>query len=448
MTTNSAQVSARSEQPERSHAAMHDSYPLLPTQFLPSRIRHASLAQLKEALEKLYSAYAINEPREEWIWEPDPRREISDSCEASESRSQYEISDAVSLRAESDPPEDMFETQYVRTWLSALIQYGCKQTEAASLVDDAASLLVHLAGKAASGERWCTYYFFLSQDGPPQSRDEAVASIRIRDAALTEDALGIRTWGAAPYLTRRLIQQYADSRERPTKILELGAGTGLVGLGLASWLEKQQPRQAKALVTLTDHHANVLANLSENVTANGIGGVCVRRLDWQLVYNAKHQRPLSSHETLAQTLPQNNESLTARYGDVDAHVKFDLLVAADCIYDPQHASWIHAVAEQHLSRPSTDFPNPQLHLLIPIRATHLAELASVYDVFSAQSTLRIVHTTDLEGHDDFGPVSMCANSFPLRNKGSAVSYRHMIVEWTHASLAFNPPTSSGPAHGT
>ena len=157
------------------------------------------------------------------------------------------------------------------------------------------------------------------------------------------------------------------------------------------------------------------------------------------MYNAKHQRPSSSHETLAQTLPQNNESLTARYGNVDAHVKFDLLVAADCIYDLQHASWIHAVAEQHLSRPSTDFPNPQLHLLIPIRATHLAELASVYDVFSAQSTLRIVHTTDLEGHDDFGPVSMCANSFPLRNKGSAVLYRHMIVEWAHAS---------GPAHGT
>ena len=234
----------------------------------------------------------------------------------------------------------------MRTWLSALIQYGCKQTEAASLVDDAASLLVHLAGKAASGERWCTYYFLLSQDGPPQSRDEAVASIRIRDAALTEDALGIRTWGAAPYLTRRLIQQYADSRERPTKILELGAGTGLVGLGLASWLEKQQPRQAKALVTLTDHHANVLANLSENVTANGSRGLCLRRLDSQLVYNAKHQRPSSSHETLAQTLPQNNESLTARYGNVDAHVKFDLLVAADCIYDPQHASWIHAVAEQ------------------------------------------------------------------------------------------------------
>lgn len=369
----------------------------LPSRDLPRHVKSTPLPQLEEALTNLQKAYALDHTREEWIGEP---------------------------AAESAPPDDAFETQCVRTWLHALIHYGCQYLEASALVDPAAALLVHLAGQAAGGSRTCVYRFFLGTEAPTDA-NQAEASVSIRDVALVEDALGARTWGAAPYLARRLMQQYAHASSVPAKTLELGAGTGLVGLAWAQWLSTRTP-PPNVNVTLTDHHATVLANLQFNAQATSIPWVHVRHLDWQAVYNA-HHGPLQYHTT-AQTVPDDNEQRTRIYGNVPSDVRYDMIIAADCIYDPWHARWIASVAEQHLARPTPGTVQPQLHLLMPIRSTHTAELQSVYDVFSAPHPLRIVLEQSLDGTDNFGPADRIRATTTTRT-GTLVAYRHMIIEW-------------------
>lgn len=372
---------------------------LLPSSFLPARIGNTSEQELAQALARLRAVYAIGVPREMWVWEG----EHADVDEVT---------------------DDAFEARYVRTWLHHLLQYGCTHAKAADLVDEAASVLVHLAGQAACGERWCTYYFFLTPH-VPRNTNEAVASVSIHDGAFAGDALGIRTWGSAPYLTRRLIQQYAnaDKHSLPRRVLELGAGTGLVGLGLAQWLEKHR---ADAHITLTDYDAAVLANLRRNAEASH-SHADVRHLDWEKVYQDMQTNP-RLYDTSALTPPHDHDTWSAQYGYVDPHAQFDVLVAADCIYDPQHAVWIRAVAQRHLARPTVAHPNPQLHMLVPVRRTHLAELASVHTVFSDSSTLCITQTHDIQGHDDFGPASMSSRS-PTARKGNRVACKHFVIEW-------------------
>ena len=252
----------------------------------------------------------------------------------------------------------------------------------------------------------------------------------ICDGAFVGDALGVRTWGAAPYLTRRLIQQYASAGKHmlPRRVLELGAGTGLVGLGLAQWLGAQR---ADAHITLTDYDATVLANLRRNAEASH-GRADVRHLDWETVYRDM-QTTSRCYDTWAQeTLPHDSDTYPAQYGGVDRHEQFDVLVAADCIYDPQHALWIHAVAERHLVRPTAAYPSPQLHMLVPVRRTHLAELASVHAVFSESSPFHIAQTHVIQGHDDFGPPCLSSQS-PRARKGNPISCQHFVIEWRHDS---------------
>ncbi|WFD19571.1 hypothetical protein MCAP1_001805 [Malassezia caprae] len=361
---------------------------------LPARIRGTPVAELEEAIETMERAYALDEPSEEWIWES--------SVEPA--------------------PVDAFEAQYVRAWLDRLIQHACAHSEAAHLMDPAAALLVHLAGQAAGGARERLYRFFLHPHEAPRCGSEAAAAVRIRDATLTEDALGVRTWGAAPYLARRLLQQYTNTAARPTHILELGAGTGLVGLALAQGLTAQR---SNVHVTLTDHHAAVLDNLAHNAAVNAVHGVEVRRLDWQKLYEARGQAQ-GDYRTTAQTLPIHNDERAAAYGSVPPEARYELIVAADCIYDPQHAAWIEAVVLQHLA-PRSDSFRPQLQLLMPMRSTHQAELQSVYETFCTARGWAMVSQHTLDGIDNFGPAELRQSDGSTRS-GSFVAYRHMIIE--------------------
>ncbi|WFD23184.1 hypothetical protein MEQU1_001872 [Malassezia equina] len=367
--------------------------PWVPSRDLPVRIRGTPVSELEQALVAIERAYALDAPKEEWVWEP--------SVEAA--------------------PVDAFEAHYVRAWLDRLIQHACTQSEAAHLTDPAAALLVHLAGQAAGGARERLYRFFLDPNRVPRSCSEAAAAVRIRDGTLTEDALGARTWGAAPYLARCLLQQYKDATTRPTTILELGAGTGLVGLALAQGLSQH----GTVHITLTDHHAAALDNLAHNVSINAVRDVEVRRLDWQTIYVARHQAQ-GSYCTTAQTLPMHNEERAAAYGSVPSDAQFDLLVAADCIYDPHHAAWIEAVAQQHLA-PSQGASRPQLQLLMPVRSTHQAELQSVYDTFCPSQGWTIIAQHTLDGIDNFGPAELHQSDGAARF-GSFVAYRYLIIE--------------------
>lgn len=175
----------------------------------------------------------------------------------------------------------------------------------------------------------------------------------------------------------------SDSKE-PLNILELGAGTGLVGLALAEWLSSTE---LSSKVILTDYHPNVMSNLEHNARLNGWLGskkngektesketnsellnfVCkdrfgsesrvkleVNHLDWQEIHlevsegDERGTQDGKGYVSTAQTLPvqfkqnqieevrsQDKNSQEIPKGDdyhlpnrLNSEAKFDLLIAA------------------------------------------------------------------------------------------------------------------------
>lgn len=113
--------------------------------------------------------------------------------------------------------------------------------------------------------------------------------------------VGLRLWPAAEVL----VEWALDALRPPLKILELGAGLGLVGLALA---------KEEFSVTLTDGDARVCANLRYNAALNDLGDgdaapCVVRQFRWEEDFGAFW----------------------------DACGPFDVVLAADCLYDPSLA---------------------------------------------------------------------------------------------------------------
>lgn len=80
---------------------------------------------------------------------------------------------------------------------------------------------------------------------------------------LSDDSVGVQTWGSSILLARRILNfpEYflpTPNGQRPLKILELGAGTGVVSLALV----KSPLKVLRGVsVDATDYHPDVLSNL-------------------------------------------------------------------------------------------------------------------------------------------------------------------------------------------
>lgn len=150
--------------------------------------------------------------------------------------------------------------------------------------------------------------------------------------------VGLQSWGASIVFSDLL----CASPERfglttlchAPRVLELGAGTGLVALTLAKLFPLLGSTDAK--IVATDYHAAVLANLKDNVTANFPDPAspslkaCI--LDWATpTFDAPLDEPA------------------------------DLIVATDVIYAPEHAIWLRDCVAAYLA------PNALFWLMVAHR---------------------------------------------------------------------------------
>jgi D-xylulose reductase len=203
-------------------------------------------------------------------------------------------------------------------------------------------------------------------------RESDSVEISIHEPALTADHLGLKTWAASYVLACRL-RHYKPMQfvEHGTvQALELGSGTGLVGMAAAAvW---------GISVILTDLPF-ISDNLANNVRKNEqvikeSGGTAVSGvLDWSLP-NELH---LSE--------------------DIETPQKFPVVLAADSIYSADHPRMLAQSIKQWLQRG----PKSRAIVALPLRFGYEAEIKS-FPTQMEKAGFKLVFEEKEDGYDDWG----------------------------------------------
>ncbi|KAG6919070.1 hypothetical protein DXG01_009323 [Tephrocybe rancida] len=258
---------------------------------------------------------------------------------------------------------DTLEHEFAVRWTTGFISRSdpwiesapCEdeRTARAQLLDDATALLSAFIGdetpdndseedeEGAEPAMVRVFTFPTTLEGKP-------IEVHLHDAPMLEDdhtSVGLQSWGSCIRFGKRICAAPAHfslppphrPRDRPLRILELGAGTGLLSI-LAAKLLRDEERTPTIIAT--DFHPDVLANLSINVCAN---------LPPPLLSSSPSTTPPA-----VQVHPLDWESPTTA---PPLDEPFDVILAADVIYHPQHASWIRGCVEALLRRPTPADPS-------------------------------------------------------------------------------------------
>ncbi|KAJ5259261.1 hypothetical protein N7478_012242 [Penicillium angulare] len=205
-------------------------------------------------------------------------------------------------------------------------------------------------------------------------------TLTLHEPSLTADNLGMKTWVSSYLLSRRL-HNLLDSAPKlvpsaPTDIsitsnklraLELGSGTGLVGLAFAAL------RGKSATIHLTDlpeivpnlaHNAALNIELMNRTEATVTTGV----LDWSEV-------------------PEPQPT---------AEERFDVILAADPLYSPKHPGWLAQTIGAWLSRGL----DARVLTEMPLRDAYLPQVQELRDRM-AQLGLGVIEEGEEVGYDDW-----------------------------------------------
>ena len=179
--------------------------------------------------------------------------------------------------------------------------------------------------------------------------DGSALEITLFEPSLTGDDLGHKTWTASFLLSRLLLSLRShllppSGAGSTLRALELGSGTGLLGIAFAALF----PR---AVIDLTDLPA-IVPNLAANLEANrhlleavGSSGT-VRALDW-----------------------------AEAEADADAADGYELVLVADPLYSSEHPGLIAKAVDAKLARTR----EARLVLELPLREAYAAEIGEMKD---------------------------------------------------------------------
>ncbi|KAF7969575.1 hypothetical protein HWV62_26877 [Athelia sp. TMB] len=216
---------------------------------------------------------------------------------------------------------DAFERNYALRWLTSVVEYASAQEAEyesdattsetwSAILASASSILAVWAGTSAAGMLSRTFTF-------PSLTSLSAISVTLQDVPLDNElsSAGAQTWGGACVLSKLIAEDpnaFIPSKPPGLRILELGAGMGLVSITLAKVLDLDTHRNIK--LTATDFYPAVLAHLRHNIAANDVSAE-THFLDWE---------PLMPNCAAGQDEEWRGE-------------QFGVIVGADLVYEPMHA---------------------------------------------------------------------------------------------------------------
>ncbi|KAI0437558.1 hypothetical protein F4803DRAFT_146236 [Xylaria telfairii] len=261
--------------------------------------------------------------------------------------------------------DDPYERSFAERWLTGFLgraeELTCFENEDSRqrAIDKASCILASFFSQDEEededAEITRDYCFTLNLDSYEakkhgESNNKETITVQLTDGLAGRDDtdhtdVGLQSWGAAFIFTELMCATPArlnfakSSLGSAPRIIELGAGTGLVGIALAKIL----PRLGVLTPTIiaTDFHPTVLANLRANIVRNfptpsweKTPSIQVAPLDW---------------ETPDLSSPLDEQA--------------DVLVATDVIYGREHAVWLRDCAARMLK------PDGIFWLMLTVRTT-------------------------------------------------------------------------------
>ncbi|KAL9057326.1 MAG: hypothetical protein Q9162_002400 [Coniocarpon cinnabarinum] len=227
-------------------------------------------------------------------------------------------------------------------------------------------------------------------------------ALSIHEPALVEDNLGLKTWGSSFALAKHLntlrhhfvdlhtnasdtSNAFASRKcnDNVATVLELGAGTGVFGLAFAAVFS--------AHVLLTDL-PEIAPNLARNVATNEAAlrvraaSASTGTLDW------------STPEDISK-LRMNEAGIMTELRSSDAKNRqtFDLVLAADPIYSPQHPELLTNAIRCRLSSNTC----AKVLLGYPLRAEYQPQIDELNRLMVTKCDLVVIESGKLHGAEDW-----------------------------------------------
>ena len=251
-----------------------------------------------------------------------------------------------------------------------------------SIWELASERLSERAGRTAMGS---IDRVFMIPTGIPEGHE---LELSIHEPTLTGDNLGWKTWGSSYAMATRLLslsshfpQVLLDAPSGRPCVLELGAGTGVLGMAFAAVFQTH--------VLMTDL-PGIVSNLQKNAEKNAAavmrrtgGKVSVGALDWS--------SPMSIWTS------GSDDGCPATVLEEYSGALFDTIIVADPIYSSEHPRLLTDVIKMRLS------PVQHARVLIgyPLRDEYQPQIDELNELLSSKCALRCTYEERMKSLEDW-----------------------------------------------